>query len=181
MLRVTIIETKKRLNVKWNRCYYYIEYSDNWPSLFWYNHNASADMSFNLLQVFHVGCRSPHRISNWTLYLNHKGRLPILKKKAEGHVGRNIVSLIIKMRSIVPIFYEIMIIKFRHRNLDKWNQCCFSSLVKIHVKIYGENFLISKASVRTCYTIFQFIFSSSVTSRTLNPKFTPSSHLHPFF
>ena len=36
-------------------------------SLLWYN--VLADMSFGLLQVFHVKLRSPQRISNWTFYL----------------------------------------------------------------------------------------------------------------
>ena len=33
---------------------YYLEYSDYWLHLYGYNHNFSADMSFGLLQVFHV-------------------------------------------------------------------------------------------------------------------------------
>ena len=48
---------------------------DYWPHLYCHNHNVLADMSFSLLQVFHVELGSPHRISNWTLYLNHRSRL----------------------------------------------------------------------------------------------------------
>ena len=45
-------------------------------------------MPFGLLHVFHVELRGP------------------LLKKAERHIGRNVVSLIIKMRSIVQIFKD---------------------------------------------------------------------------
>ena len=52
--------------------YYFLEYKDYCSHLYCYNHNISADMSFDLLQVFHVKLGSPHRILNWTLYLNHR-------------------------------------------------------------------------------------------------------------
>ena len=55
--------------------YHFLKYLCYWPHLYCYNHNISADMFFGLLQVFHVKLGSPHRISNWTLYLNHRGRL----------------------------------------------------------------------------------------------------------
>ena len=43
---------------------YYLEYLDYLPHLYCYTHNVSADMSFGLLQVFHVELRSPYWISN---------------------------------------------------------------------------------------------------------------------
>ena len=38
-------------------------------------YNVLVDMSFSLLQVFHVEFGSLHRISNWAFYLNHRGKL----------------------------------------------------------------------------------------------------------
>ena len=55
--------------------YYYLGYSNFWPHLYCFNHNVSADMSFGLLQVFHVELGNPHSISNWTLYLIHTSKL----------------------------------------------------------------------------------------------------------
>ena len=40
-------------------------------------------------------------------------------KKAEGHIGCNVVHITIKMRSIVQMFKERIIIKIHLRNLDK--------------------------------------------------------------
>ena len=40
-------------------------------------------------------------------------------KKTEENIGRKIVSIKIKMRSIVRIFLVVSIIKLRLRNLDK--------------------------------------------------------------
>ena len=42
---------------------YYLEYSDYYY-LYCYTHNVSVDMSFGLLQVFHVELGSQHRTSN---------------------------------------------------------------------------------------------------------------------
>ena len=42
-------------------------------------------------------------------------------KKAEGHIGQNVVSITIKMRSKVQIFKVITIIKLHLRNLDKYH------------------------------------------------------------
>ena len=53
----------------------YLGYLDYWPPLYCYTLNVSANLSFSLLQVFHVELRSPHRILSWTLYLNHSYRL----------------------------------------------------------------------------------------------------------
>ena len=47
--------------------FHHLEYSYYWPHLYCFTHNVSTDMSFVLLQVFHVKLRSPHRNSNWTL------------------------------------------------------------------------------------------------------------------
>ena len=55
--------------------FYYLEYSNDWPHLYCCNQNVSAEMSFGLLQMFHVKLEIPHIISNWTLYLNDRGRL----------------------------------------------------------------------------------------------------------
>ena len=65
-------------------------YSMDPVDCYYYNY-VSTDMSFGLLQVFHIKLGSPHRwlvgwvlwhtnlsphrILNWTLYLNHRGRL----------------------------------------------------------------------------------------------------------
>ena len=35
-------------------------------------YNASTDKFFSLLRMFHVELGSPHRFSNWTLYLEKK-------------------------------------------------------------------------------------------------------------
>ena len=43
--------------------YYYLKYSDYRPHLYLYNHTILADMSFGLLQVFHLELGSPHKIS----------------------------------------------------------------------------------------------------------------------
>ena len=54
--------------------YNYLEYSDYWPYHNNHNHNISANMFFDLLQVFHVELGSLHEISIWTLYLNHRSK-----------------------------------------------------------------------------------------------------------
>ena len=41
------------------------------------------------------------------------------QKKAEGCIGRNVVSITMKMKTIVRIFNEIKIIKLHIRNLEK--------------------------------------------------------------
>ena len=51
--------------------YYYLKHSDYWPYLYCYNHNISANMSFSLLQVFHIELRSPHRMSNMAKWIMH--------------------------------------------------------------------------------------------------------------
>ena len=50
---------------------HHLEYLDNWPHLHCYTHNFSADVSFGLLQMFHVDLGILYRISNYTLYLVH--------------------------------------------------------------------------------------------------------------
>ena len=42
------------------------------------------------------------------------------QNKSVGHIGRNVVIIIIKMRAIVRIFKVIIIIKLYLRNLGKW-------------------------------------------------------------
>ena len=55
--------------------YYYLEYSDSRPHLYFYNNLVSVDVSFGLLQVFHGEFESSHRISNLIIYLNHRGTI----------------------------------------------------------------------------------------------------------
>ena len=54
---------------------YHLEYSDYLPHLYVYAHNVSAATSLGILQVFYVEHGSQHRISNRTLYLNHRSGL----------------------------------------------------------------------------------------------------------
>ena len=65
--------------------FYHLEYSDYWPHLYCYTHNVLADISFSLLQVFHVKLRSQHKTLNWILYLIHRGRLFQLCKTMTGY------------------------------------------------------------------------------------------------
>ena len=53
--------------------FYHLEYSDYCLHLYCYIHKILTDMTFGLLQVFHIKLRSLHRISNGTLYLIHRG------------------------------------------------------------------------------------------------------------
>ena len=51
--------------------FYLLEYLDCWPHFYCYSHNVSTDMSFGILQVFHVEFGCLNTTSNWTLYSNH--------------------------------------------------------------------------------------------------------------
>ena len=54
--------------------FYHIEYS-NYVIFIYYTAYVSVDMSFDLLQVFHVELGNLHRTSNRNLYLIPEGRL----------------------------------------------------------------------------------------------------------
>ena len=59
----------------YSECFHHLEYSDFCLHLPCYTHNVSDDMSFTILQVFHVKFKSLHKTSNQTLYSIHTARL----------------------------------------------------------------------------------------------------------
>ena len=72
---------------------------------FFIPHKVPTDISFGLLQLFHVvWINSSFRDSVWTSEFDKKHM-----KKAEGYIGQNVVSITIKMRSIVLIYKVITI------------------------------------------------------------------------
>ena len=107
--------------------HYYLEYSDYWLHLYCYNHNVLVDIPSAPFRCFmsNPGVLTESRTEPfiWTTGVDfsnsvNRDRVQVLSYCKNSLLGRNAVIITIKMRSIVRIFY-VIIIKLHLRNLDK--------------------------------------------------------------